>query len=89
MKKAKSSNTLVLLDEIDKLEEDISKETSEKLVEFIMPKKPLNVLKGILASDEYDVEIEFNESNAKFVFSNLFLNDPKDPEHFCPVSVLC
>ena len=46
---------------------------SEKLVEFIMPKKPLNVLKGILASDEYDVEIEFNESNAKFVFSNLSL----------------
>src|SRR6056300_983111 len=46
---------------------------SEKLVEFIMPKKPLNVLKGILASDEYEVEIEFNESNAKFVFSNLSL----------------
>ena len=49
---------------------DLSSDTE---AEFIMPKKPLNVLKGILASDEYDVEIEFNESNAKFVFSNLSL----------------
>ena len=46
---------------------------TENVVEFIMPKKPLNVLKGILASDEYDVKIEFNDSNAKFVFSNLSL----------------
>jgi DNA polymerase-3 subunit beta len=46
---------------------------TENVVEFIMPKKPLNVLKGILASDEYDVKIEFNNSNAKFVFSNLSL----------------
>ena len=46
---------------------------SEKLVEFIMPKKPLNILKGILVNDKYDVNIEFNESNAKFTFSNLSL----------------
>ena len=46
---------------------------SEKLVEFIMPKKPLNVLKGILINDSYNVEIEYNESNAKFTFSNLSL----------------
>ena len=46
---------------------------SEKLVEFIMPKKPLNVLKGILATQDLDVNIEYNESNAKFVFSNLSL----------------
>ena len=46
---------------------------SEKLVEFIMPKKPLNILKGILVNDNYDVNIEFNESNAKFTFSNLSL----------------
>ena len=44
---------------------------SDKLVEFIMPKKPLNILKGILINDNYDVEIEYNESNAKFIFSNL------------------
>jgi DNA polymerase-3 subunit beta len=46
---------------------------TENVVEFIMPKKPLNVLKGILASNEFDVKIEFNDSNAKFVFSNLSL----------------
>ena len=46
---------------------------TENVVEFIMPKKPLNVLKGILTSNEYDVKIEFNDSNAKFVFSNLSL----------------
>ena len=46
---------------------------TKNVVEFIMPKKPLNVLKGILASNEFDVKIEFNDSNAKFVFSNLSL----------------
>ena len=46
---------------------------SDKLVEFIMPKKPLNILKGILATNEFEVKIEFNESNAKFTFSNLSL----------------
>ena len=46
---------------------------SDKLVEFIMPKKPLNILKGILATNEIEVKIEFNESNAKFTFSNLSL----------------
>ena len=46
---------------------------SDKLVEFIMPKKPLNILKGILVNGQYDVNIEYNESNAKFIFSNLSL----------------
>ncbi len=36
--------------------------------EFIMPKKPLNLLKGILAGSEENVAIEYNESNAKFIF---------------------
>lgn len=38
--------------------------------EFIMPKKPLNLLKSILAGSEEDVTIEYNESNAKFSFEN-------------------
>lgn len=38
--------------------------------EFIMPKKPLNLLKGILAGSEEEVTIEYNESNAKFIFEN-------------------
>jgi len=36
--------------------------------EFIMPKKPLNLLKSILAGSEEKVTIEYNESNAKFIF---------------------
>jgi DNA polymerase-3 subunit beta len=36
--------------------------------EFIMPKKPLNLLKGILAGSDSEVLIEYNESNAKFSF---------------------
>ena len=38
--------------------------------EFIMPKKPLNLLKGILATSTEDVTIEYNDSNAKFSFEN-------------------
>jgi DNA polymerase-3 subunit beta len=41
--------------------------------EFIMPKKPLNLLKGILAGSEDDVLVEYNESNAKFTFDNSVL----------------
>jgi DNA polymerase-3 subunit beta len=41
--------------------------------EFIMPKKPLNLLKGILAGSEDDVLVEYNESNAKFTFDNSLL----------------
>ena len=33
--------------------------------EFIMPKKPLNLLKSIIDSD-HDITIEYNNSNAKF-----------------------
>lgn len=41
--------------------------------EFIMPKKPLNLLKGILMGSESEVLIEFNESNAKFSFDDTIL----------------
>lgn len=43
---------------------------ASQLAEFIMPKKPLTLLKGILATSEEDVTIEYNESNAKFTFDN-------------------
>ena len=43
---------------------------ASETAEFIMPKKPLNLLKGILAGSEEDVTIEYNESNAKFSFEN-------------------
>lgn len=46
---------------------------ASKVAEFIMPKKPLNLLKGILAGSETDVLIEYNENNAKFSFENIIL----------------
>jgi DNA polymerase-3 subunit beta len=38
--------------------------------DFIMPKKPLQLLKGILQGVEDDVVIEYNETNAEFSFGN-------------------
>jgi DNA polymerase-3 subunit beta len=46
---------------------------ANEAAEFIMPKKPLNILKGILAGSENDVTIEYNNSNAKFTFDNIVL----------------
>lgn len=43
---------------------------SSQDAEFIMPKKPLTLLKTILAGKEDDVVVEYNESNAKFTFDN-------------------
>lgn len=39
---------------------------------FILPKKPLNLLKSNLHGDE-DVELEYNESNAIFTFKDIVL----------------
>ena len=47
--------------------------TAEKSAEFIMPKKPLNLLKGILSGNEENVTIEYNDTNAKFTFDNAVL----------------
>ena len=43
---------------------------ASEVAEFIMPKKPLNLLKSILLGSESEVKIEYNESNAKFSFEN-------------------
>lgn len=47
--------------------------TASETAEFIMPKKPLNLLKGILSTADEEVCIEYNESNAKFSFGNYVL----------------
>ena len=47
--------------------------TAEKSAEFIMPKKPLNLLKGILGGADSEVQIEYNDANAKFTFDNIVL----------------
>ncbi len=44
--------------------------SASQTAEFIMPKKPLNLLKSFLAGSEEDVIIEYNDSNAKFIFEN-------------------
>lgn len=45
---------------------------TENSASFILPKKPLNLLKGSLNGDK-EVTIEYNESNAKFSFDNIVL----------------
>jgi DNA polymerase-3 subunit beta len=50
--------------------EDVS---ASQVAEFIMPKKPLTLLKGILSASDENVTIEYNDSNAKFTFENTIL----------------
>jgi DNA polymerase-3 subunit beta len=40
---------------------------------FIIPKKPLNQLKTLLAGQEFSVAIEYNQTNASFSFENINL----------------
>ena len=47
---------------------ETSEYTANNVSEFIMPKKPLQILKGILQADDSDLTIQHNDSNAKFTF---------------------
>lgn len=47
--------------------------TSAEEIDFIVPKKPLNVLKGILSTLDIDVVISFNQTNAIFTFEDYVL----------------
>jgi DNA polymerase III subunit beta len=47
--------------------------TASQVADFIMPKKPLNILKGILSTSDAEVKIEYNDSNATFSFDNYVL----------------
>ena len=46
---------------------------ASQVADFIMPKKPLNILKGILGVSDAEVAIEYNDSNATFSFENYVL----------------
>jgi DNA polymerase III subunit beta len=46
---------------------------STESVSFILPKKPLNLLKNILSLQEVPVKIEYNRTNAFFSFANFNL----------------
>ncbi|MAC95339.1 MAG: DNA polymerase III subunit beta [Flavobacteriales bacterium] len=47
--------------------------SAKKSADFIMPKKPLNLLKNILSSMDDQVNIEYNDTNAAFKFDNISL----------------
>ena len=46
---------------------------ASETMSFIMPKKPLNQLKNSVPSDDTDVVIEYNVTNARFSFLNVVL----------------
>lgn len=47
--------------------------TANQNADFIMPRKPLTILKSILAASDAEVSIEYNDSNAVFSFDNYIL----------------
>ena len=47
---------------------ETSEYKSSEVSEFIMPKKPLQILKGILQGEKSQLTIQHNDSNAKFIF---------------------
>ena len=47
---------------------ETSEYTANEVSEFIMPKKPLQILKGILQGENSELVIQHNDSNAKFIF---------------------
>ncbi|MBK7171797.1 MAG: DNA polymerase III subunit beta [Bacteroidales bacterium] len=40
---------------------------------FIVPRKPLNVLKNLLANDDFPVQVDYNVTNASFTFQGVQL----------------
>ncbi|MFA4851806.1 MAG: DNA polymerase III subunit beta [Bacteroidales bacterium] len=46
---------------------------SKEVSSFILPKKPLNLLKNLLLYDESKIKIEYNNTNAFFAFNNFNL----------------
>ena len=50
-----------------------SDSSADKNSTFIVPKKPLNLLKGLLSSTASEVAMEFNETNVKIAFDETVL----------------
>lgn len=46
---------------------------ADHTAEFIMPRKPLNILKSTLVSSGDEVQVLYNETNARFEFDNIIL----------------
>lgn len=47
--------------------------SASESAEFIMPKKPLNLLKAILSDKADEIEVEYNNSNAKFILDDALI----------------
>ena len=69
---SKESSTFVATDAHKLVKYTRADVSASELAEFIMPKKPLNLLKTIIDED-FEVIIEYNNSNAKFVLDNLII----------------
>tara|TARA_B100000925_G_scaffold276120_1_gene242962 strand:- start:2298 stop:3416 length:1119 start_codon:yes stop_codon:yes gene_type:complete len=68
-----SENTVFVATDAHKLVKHTRSElTSEKSTSFILPKKPLQILKNNLVS-ETDLKLEFNDTNVLFSFDNITL----------------
>ncbi len=64
-------NLIFVATDAHKLVKYIRKDVSaNEVAEFIMPKKPLTLLKNILSGQDEDVIIDYNDTNAKFSFGN-------------------
>lgn len=48
--------------------------TASSTAEFIMPKKALQLLKGVLLGNDEEIKVEYNETNAQFSFGRTSLN---------------
>jgi len=46
---------------------------SDNVTSFILPKKPLNQLKGIMTMKDFEVNVEYSQTNALFTFENFRL----------------
>ena len=46
---------------------------ASQVADFIMPKKPLTILKSILGSSDAEIKIDYNDANATFSFENYIL----------------
>jgi len=46
---------------------------ADNTASFILPRKPLNQLKGLLSAEDVPVKIEYNDANASFTFRNILL----------------
>jgi DNA polymerase-3 subunit beta len=46
---------------------------ASQVADFIMPKKPLTILKNILGASDAEVKIDYNDANATFSFENYIL----------------